>query len=251
MSEAPSSNPKFLLHLHTQSERASQQFTCVTKNINKIHSRRSPFECKAWSWHHHHHYYPLKNHREKKKYTENRLNNSSDQLYMQRTNNLTNKHKCCWKRKMGARVQKKILGLHARGPRLRNVFTILLTCRCGGSRTWDSICMFRYRRPTWWLMSFENWTKKEARHWLVKTLVERAGWEREKKKKEKRSGRKRRDRGLDRGRESERAQENRRARFLAIAFWLRSDDGVYTAQGPSHPPHHPPTLVLGFWKITT
>jgi hypothetical protein len=52
----------------------------------------------------------LKNQREKKrKYTENRLNNnSSDQLYMQRTN----KHKRCWKRKVGARVQKKkILGL--------------------------------------------------------------------------------------------------------------------------------------------
>ncbi len=47
----------------------------------------------------------------KRKYTDNRLDNSSDQLYMQRTNNLTNKHKRCWKRKVGARVQKKILGL--------------------------------------------------------------------------------------------------------------------------------------------
>jgi len=111
MSKAPSSNPKFLLHLHTESERASQQFTCVTKNKNKIHSSKSPFQCKASSWHHHHHYYPLKNQREKKKYTENRVNNSSEQLYMQLTNNLTNKHKRCWKRKVGARVQKKILGL--------------------------------------------------------------------------------------------------------------------------------------------
>jgi hypothetical protein len=31
-------------------------------------------------------------------------------LYMQRTNNLTNKHNRCWKRKVGALVQKKIFG---------------------------------------------------------------------------------------------------------------------------------------------
>jgi hypothetical protein len=82
-----------------------------------------------------------------KKYTENLLNNCSDQLYMQRTNNLTNKHKRCWKRKVGARAEEDIRS--ARGRRHRNVFTILLTCRCGGSHTWGSICMFRYRRPTW------------------------------------------------------------------------------------------------------
>jgi hypothetical protein len=80
-----------------------------------------------------------------------------------------------------------------------------------------------------------------------KTLVER-----ERKTKEKRSARKKkRERARQRARERERAQENRRARFLAMAFWLRSDDGVYTAQGPSHPPQPPPTLMLGFWKITT
>jgi len=54
---------------------------------------------------------PIEESKGKKKYTENRVNNSSEQLYMQRTNNLTNKHKRCWKRKVGARVQKKILGL--------------------------------------------------------------------------------------------------------------------------------------------
>jgi hypothetical protein len=78
-----------------------------------------------------------------------------------------------------------------------------------------------------------------------KTLVER---EREKRKRRDPRGRREREGET----EGEGAQENIRARFLAMAFWLRSDDGVYTAQGPSHPPPPPlPTLILGFWKITT
>jgi hypothetical protein len=79
-----------------------------------------------------------------------------------------------------------------------------------------------------------------------KTLVER-----EREKRNRRDPRGRREREGET--EGERAQENRRARFLAMAFWLRSDDGVYTAQGPSHPLPPPPlpTLILGFWKITT
>jgi hypothetical protein len=80
-----------------------------------------------------------------------------------------------------------------------------------------------------------------------KTLVER---EREKRKRRDPRGRRERERARQRARERERAQENRRARFLAMAFWLRRDDGLYTAQGPS-PPWAPPTLMLGFWKITT
>jgi hypothetical protein len=81
------------------------------------------------------------------------------------------------------------------------------------------------------------------------TLVER-----ERKKKEKRSTRKKRDRGRDRGRESERAQENRRAQFLAMAFWHRSDATtafILRRAHPNPPGAPPPTLVLGFWKITT
>jgi hypothetical protein len=50
----------------------------------------------------------------KRKYTENRLNNSSDQLYMQRTNNLTNKHKRCWKRKVGAGAEEDIRSAQGR-----------------------------------------------------------------------------------------------------------------------------------------
>jgi len=46
MSDAPCSNPKFLLHLH----RASPQFTCVN---NQEESRKSPFECKT-SWYYYH-----------------------------------------------------------------------------------------------------------------------------------------------------------------------------------------------------
>jgi hypothetical protein len=59
----------------------------------------------------------------------------------------------------------------------------------------------------------------------------KTGVEREREKKENISARKKRESET----ESERARENRRARFLAMAFWLRSDDGLYTAQGPSHP----------------
>jgi hypothetical protein len=36
-----------------------------------------------------------------------------------------------------------------------------------------------------------------------------------------------------------------------MAFWRRSDDGLYTAEGPSSPAPPQPTLMLGFWKITT
>ncbi len=60
-----------------------------------------------------------------------------------------------------------------------------------------------------------------------KTLVKRA------KKEEKSSARKERDRE----RERDRGRESERARFLAMAFWRRSDNGHYTAaQGPSPPP---------------
>jgi hypothetical protein len=76
-----------------------------------------------------------------------------------------------------------------------------------------------------------------------KTLVERER-ERERKRRAPR-GRRERERARQRARE----RESRRARFLAMAFWRRSDNGLYTAQGPS--PRPPPTLILGFWKITT
>ncbi len=77
---------------------------------------------------------------------------------------------------------------------------------------------------------------RELNKETTKTLVER-----ERKKKEKSSTRKERKR--ERGRESERAQENRaqenrRARFLAMAFWRRSDNRLYTAQGPFPPLPH-------------
>ncbi len=219
MSEAPSSNPKFLLHLHTESERASQQFTCVTKNKNKIHSRKSSFECKAWSWHHHHYYYPLKNQPAKKKYTENRLNNSSDQLYMQRTNNITNKHKRCWKRKVGARVQRKILGLPGEDDSemfLRSYSRAGLAAATPGAAFACSVIAGRH--GDWWVSRIEQRNKQNT------------GREREKRRRRDPRGR-RETEGETEG-ESERAQENRRARFLAMAFWLRSDDGVYTAQGP-------------------
>ncbi len=225
--ETPSSNPKFLLHLHTESERASQQFTCVTKNKNKIHSRKSPFQCKAWSWHHHHHYYPLKNQREKKKYTENRVNNSSDQLYMQRTNNLTNETQTLLEEESGrAGTEEDIRS--ARGRLLRNVFTILLTCRCGGSHTWGSICMFRYRRPTWWLMSFENWTKKQARHWSR---------EREKKETEEIREEEERERARQRARERKRTEGHGSLRWrfgwgATTAFILRR---AHPTPSPPHP----------------
>ncbi len=188
------------------------------------------------------------NGKKKRKYTENRLNNnSSDQLYMQRTN----KHKRCWKRKVGARVQKKkILGLPGDDD-TEMFFTILLTCRCGGIHTWGSICMFRYRRPTWWLMSFENWTKKQARHWSrerVDTGRERVEREREKRKRRDPRGR----------RETEGQTEGERAREQKGTVTC---DGVLAEErrralycgGPIFPPPAPPqpTLMLGFWKITT
>jgi hypothetical protein len=71
---------------------------------------------------------------------------------------------------------------------------------------------------------FRELKKKQARHRY-----------RERKKREKSSARKERERQRDRGRES--GRESERARFLAIAFWWRSDNGLYTAaQGPSPPP---------------
>jgi hypothetical protein len=79
-----------------------------------------------------------------------------------------------------------------------------------------------------------------------KTLVERESRERGKKEREEIREEEERQRARER--------ENRRARFLAMAFWRRSDDGLYTAEGPSSsPPASPqqPTLMLGFWKITT
>jgi len=83
---------------------------------------------------------PSKNQR--KKYTHENHLDSSDQLYMQRTN----KHQRAGG-KVGAWVQKVLEGAGelGGGRRHRN---ILLTCRWRGSRTWGSICMFRYRRPT-------------------------------------------------------------------------------------------------------
>jgi hypothetical protein len=87
-------------------------------------------------------------HRRIEKYTENHLNNSSDQLYMQRTNNLTKQTQTLLEEESGrAGAEEDIRS--ARGRRHRNVLKILLTCRCGGTHTWGSICMFRYRRPTW------------------------------------------------------------------------------------------------------
>ncbi len=185
----------------------------------------------------------------KRKYTENRLNNSSDQLYMQRTNNLTSKQtQTLLEEESGcAGAEEDIRFARGRRRRHKNVFTILLTCRCGGIHTWDSICMFRYRRPTWWLMSFENWTKKQARGWS-RALVERESREREGKKERDEI---REEEERQRARQRARERENRRARLLAMAFWRRSDDGLYTAEGPSSPAPPQPTLMLGFWKITT
>jgi hypothetical protein len=72
------------------------------------------------------------------------------------------------------------------------------------------------------------------------------------REREEREPRKRRDprgRRETEGRQRAREREKRRARFLAMALWRRSED-VYTARR-AHPPLAPPTLVLGFWKITT
>jgi hypothetical protein len=80
-----------------------------------------------------------------------------------------------------------------------------------------------------------------------KTLVERESREREKKEREEIREEEERQRARQRARE----RENRRARLLAMAFWRRSDDGLYTAEGPSSPAPPQPTLMLGFWKITT
>ncbi len=62
-----------------------------------------------------------------------------------------------------------------------------------------------------------------------KTLVERERVEREGKKE----GDEIRE---EEERQRARERENRRARLLAMAFWRRSDDGLYTAEGPSSSP---------------
>ncbi len=166
----------------------------------------------------------------KKKVYENRLNNSSDQLYMQRTNNLTNKHKRCWKRKVGARVQKKILGLPGDDDTemfLRFYSRAGVAAATPGAAFACSVIAGRH--VDWWVSRMN----KETRH-----------WSRERERKEREEIREEEER------QRARERENRRARFLAMAFWRRSDDGLYTAQGPSPPPPKP-TLMLGFWKITT
>ncbi len=146
MSEAPCSNPKFLLHLH----RASPQFTCVN---NQEESRKSPFECKT-SWYYYHRRIDTKI-----KYTgQNHLNNKWSIVYCA-AHKQTNKY---------IQARREV----GRAPFRRRYYKMgtisrkyLLTCRWRGSRTWGSICMFRYRRQTWWLkMSsrIEEGSKQDA-----------------------------------------------------------------------------------------
>jgi hypothetical protein len=176
---------------------------------------------------HHHYYYPLKNQREKKrKYTENRLNNSSDQLYMQRTNNLTNKHKRCWKRKVdcpGTTTQKRFYD-----------FTHV--------QVWRQPHLGQHLHVPLSQADMVTDEFRELNKETSKTLVER-----ERKKKENSSARKERERARQRARERENARELK---------GIVPCDGVLAEErrrplycAGSIPP--PPTLMLGFWKITT
>ncbi len=182
MSEAPCSNPKFLLHLH----RASQQFTCVN---NQEESRKSPFECKT-SW-----YYvlPSKN-QHKIKYTgQNHLNNS-DQLYIvQHTNKQTNIYKRDWK--VGAcRLEEDIIRC---GRSHRNIYS-----RAGGAAAAPGAAfacsVIAGRHGDW------RWVR-ELNKAASKTLVRR---ERE-REKEKRTGRKEGVRASKRERREIRDEEGR------------------------------------------
>ncbi len=116
---------------------------------------------------------------------------------MQRTNNLTNKHKRCWKRKVDAGVQKKILGL----PRdddsemfLRFYSRAGVAAATPGAAFACSVIAGRH--GDWWVSRIEQRNKQDT------------GGEREREReKEKSSARKERERESET--EGERAREQK------------------------------------------
>ncbi len=144
----------------------------------------------------------------------------------------TNKHKRCWKRKVGARVQKKkILGLPGEDDTemfLRFYSRAGVAASTPGAAFACSVIAGRH--GDWWVSRIEQRNKQDTGRERV---------EREWGKKEREEIREEEER--QRARQRARERENRRARFLAIAFWRRSDDGLYTAEGPSSSPPPPPT----------
>jgi hypothetical protein len=123
---------------------------------------------------------------------------------------------------------------------------ILLTCRWRGSRTWGSICMFRYRRPTSWRIDW--WAQRKV---LVSSRIEQAANLSRRRSsstviRSKQARKRKTSAGGDAGPASERETKRSATKGVprsqcATVLWRTSNDGLYTAQAHlPRPPRVPP-----------